>query len=216
MNVLRGYLRFLLIFLGVFALWQLIMRVGRKLLHFPAPAFIGYFLDSKLRRKMQPPSVLIERSGFRTGMRVMEIGCGSGGFTTFVARAVGEGGLVLGLDIQTAMLNQIRRKLRRAENQDIHNLMPVQGSAYELPLAKDSLDAVYLVTVLQEIPDIPRTLAEVQRVLKPGGILAVTELLPDPDYVFAGTTVRVGKTAGFQVDAVKGNLWTYTVRFKKT
>jgi ubiquinone/menaquinone biosynthesis C-methylase UbiE len=58
-------------------------------------------------------------------------------------------------------------------------------------------------------------LGEVKRVLKPGGFLAVTELLPDPDYVFKSDTVRLGRKASFELDEAAGNLWTYTVRFVK-
>ena len=51
--------------------------------------------------------------------------------------------------------------------------------------------------------------------LKPGGILAVSELLLDPDYPLRSTTVRIGAEAGFRPEATMGNLWNYTVRFRK-
>jgi len=76
-------------------------------------------------------------------------------------------------------------------------------------------DRVYMVTVLPEIPDRSRALREVRRVLKSGGILAVTEFLPDPDYPLRSTTIRICQNEGFVVDASSGNLWNYTVRFKK-
>jgi len=53
---------------------------------------------------------------------------------------------------------------------------------HKLPFDDNSFDVVYTVTVLQELPDKNRALKEMKRVLKPGGILAVTEFLPDPDY----------------------------------
>jgi hypothetical protein len=48
-----------------------------------------------------------------------------------------------------------------------------------------------------------------------GGILAVSEFLPDPDYPLRSTTIRRGLAAGFELDAALGNFWTYTVRFRK-
>ena len=54
-----------------------------------------------------------------------------------------------------------------------------------------------------------------RRVLKPGGILAVTEFLIDPDYPFISTTIRLGEEVGFVVEAAEGNWWNYTVRFRK-
>lgn len=198
--------------LKAFIVWQVAIRVLRKLYHFPAPAFIGGFLDSDYRRTLQPPDKLIQRSGIRPGMRVLEVGCGSGAYTTFVARAVGPAGRVYGLDIQPDMLRQIRNKLTRPENQDIA-IDLIHGSAYELPLADASLDVAYVVTVLQEIPDRERALREVRRVLKSGGTLAVTEFLPDPDYPLRSTTVKIGAEAGFTLDEIAGDFWNYTVRF---
>lgn len=201
--------------LAFLAAYQVLIRIARKVFHFPAPAFIGFFLDSGLRRWMQPPGRIIEGAGIAPGMRILEIGCGSGGYTTYTARAVGPDGEVAALDIQPGMLAQLERKLNRPENQDIRNIKLHQASAYELPFQNGELDLVYLVTVLQEIPDRDRALAEASRVLKPGGILAVSELLLDPDYVFPAATVRLVRKAGFEVQEVSGSLWTYTARFRK-
>lgn len=206
---------FLLVIFGIFVLWQIIIRIIRRYFDFPAPAFIGRFLDSGYRRRMQPPDKLISRSGIKEGMTLMELGCGSGAFTTFVARAVGNKGKVFALDIQPKMLEQLKNKLKRPENSDIGNIVPVEGNAYELPFEDNYFNLVYTITVLQEIPNKNKALSEVMRVLKPDGILAVTEFLPDPDYPFKSTTIKDGENAGFILDAVEGSFWNYTARFKK-
>jgi ubiquinone/menaquinone biosynthesis C-methylase UbiE len=195
--------------------WVTVAKIVRKLVHFPAPAFIGRLLDSGYRRRIQPPEQLIERSGIKKGMQVLDLGCGSGAFTTFLARAVGEKGKVYALDIQADMLKQLERKLSKPENKDIKNIKLIEGNAYELPFDDGSLDLVNMVTVLQEIPDRNKALHEVKRVLKPGGLFAVTELFPDPDYPWKSTTVKLGNGAGFVVDDVSGNFFNYTVRFRK-
>jgi protein-L-isoaspartate O-methyltransferase len=92
-------------------LWLSLAKVVRRMLKFPAPAFIGRILDSDYRRWQQPPQKVIERSGIKEGMQVLEIGCGSGAFTTFVARAVGPSGKVYALDIEPKMLAQVKAKL---------------------------------------------------------------------------------------------------------
>jgi len=214
-NLLLWVLRTFFYILGIFLIYQILIRIVRRIFPFPAPAFIGIFLDSNYRRKLQPPADVIKSSGIQSGQRVLEIGCGSGGFTTFVARVVGPTGHVEALDIQSGMLTQLERKLALPENQDIQNITLHQASAYELPFEDGVLDLVYLITVLPEIPDQSRALAEIKRVLKPGGILAVSELLLDPDYPLKGTTARRGEKAGFQVEGFYGNFWTYTVRFIK-
>jgi ubiquinone/menaquinone biosynthesis C-methylase UbiE len=214
-NHVKSFMRTCLTILGVFTVYQIVIRLIRKHWHFPAPAFIGRFLDSDVRRAMQPPDHVIARSGVRPGMKVLEIGCGSGAYTTFVARAVGPEGEVTALDIQPAMLAQLAAKLAKPENQNIHNITLREASAYDLPFEDGTLDLVYMITVFQEIPDRDRTLAEVMRVLKPGGLFAITEWIFDPDYPLMRTTINQGEQAGFVVDAALGNLWTYTVRFKK-
>ncbi len=52
--------------------------------------------------------------------------------------------------------------------------------------------------------------------LKRRGVLAITELLPVPDYPWLTTTVRIGKAGGYRLVYVDVNLWNYTVCFKKT
>ncbi len=205
----------LVVVVGLLLLHQVVMRIVRKLVHFPAPAFIGRGLDSNYRRKLQPPDKIIRRRGIKEGMQVLEGGWGRGAYTTFVARVVGGGGKVYALDIQPEMLQQLQSKLAKPENEDIRNIELVNSSAYELPFDDDCLDLVYMVTVLQKIPDRSKALQQVRRVLKPGGILSVTEWLPDPDYPFKSTTIKIGREAGLVLDEAPGNFWHYTVRFRK-
>lgn len=214
-QLIQNILQIVLIIIGIIIAWLILTRLIRRIYQFPAPAFIGYFLDSNYRRRIQPPTQIIERSGIKKGDRVLEIGCGSGAYTTFVAREVGKEGIVEALDIQPAMLAQLKKKLAKPENSDIQNIRLHESSAYQLPFEEGSIDLVYMITVLPEIPDQAKVLAEVWRVLKVNGILAVTEFFPDPDYPLSSTTSKKGEKAGFDVEGLFGNLWTYTVRFRK-
>jgi ubiquinone/menaquinone biosynthesis C-methylase UbiE len=204
-----------LVVIACIIVWLALIRLVRRFAKFPAPSFIGAALDSWHRRKMEPPREVIERSGIKPGMQVLEIGCGSGAFTVDVARAVGETGKVYGLDIEEKMLAQLKKKLSRPENSDIKNIEMVNKSAYELPFEDGSMDVVYMVTVFQEIPDKNRSLAEIKRVLKPGGILAISEWFVDPDYPLKSTTAKQVTVAGFKNDKVSGNWWHYTAKFIK-
>ena len=204
-------LKIILIIIGVLIL----ARIIRKFVHFPAPAYAGLFFNSRLRRRGQPPSTVIERSGVKPGMTVVDLGCGSGAFTPYVARAVGKEGRVYGVDIQAGMLKQLERKLATEEFRDVNNVETKLASAYELPLEDGTIDLVYMVGVLQEIPDRSRALKEVYRVLKPGGTLAVTEMLMDPDYPWRSTTRKICLREDFTPEDSLGNLWIYTERFTK-
>jgi SAM-dependent methyltransferase len=206
---------FLIVIIGLFVSYFIFLRIIRKIVPSPAPAFLGRIFDSDLRRKMQSPEKVIQRSGIQKGMQVLEIGCGSGAITTFVARAVGNKGNVYALDIQPEMLQQLENKLSQPENKDITNIKLIESSAYDLPFDDNSLDLVFMVTVFGEIPDHDKTLKEIKRVLKPGGILAITELFLDPDYLLKSTVTKKGGEAGFILDEISGSFWHYTIRFKK-
>jgi ubiquinone/menaquinone biosynthesis C-methylase UbiE len=194
----------------------IIGRILRKLWHFPAPAYLGYLLSSRLRRWIYPPQQLIERSGIKPGMVAIDLGCGSGAFTPDVARAVGDEGRVYAVDIRPAMLRQVANKLAREEFRDIRNIEIKQADACGLPFEDESIDLVYMVAVLPEIPDRARALKEIYRVLRPGGTLAVTEIVQDPDYSLKSTTIRICRRNGFTMETSAGHIWNYTVRFKKS
>ena len=214
--MLKSLRQLLLTLLVILALYQLIIRilakVFRRWIEVPAPAFLGYFLSSRFRYGLQPSAEVIRRSGIAPGMNVLDLGCGSGALTLPLTEAVGDAGLVVALDLQRDMLRQLAGRMSSA---DFTRILSVQASAYALPLASEIMDACVMSSSLQEIPDRHRALREVWRALKPGGILAVTEFLIDPDYPFLSTTIRLGEEAGFEVEAVEGNWWNYTVRFRK-
>ena len=107
-------IKILLIFLVFSIVWVfVVVRILKKFFRFPAPAFVGHFLDSNLRRTLQPPNKLIQRSGIKEGMKVLDLGCGSGSFATFTASVVGGNGKVYAVDLQPEMLKQLEYKLDR-------------------------------------------------------------------------------------------------------
>ncbi len=212
--------RIFAILIVLLLLYQMTIRILAKTLRryvaVPAPAFLGKLLDSRFRKKIQPPRVVILRSGIKQGMRVVDLGCGSGTFTFEIARHAGDKGEVFAIDIQPKMLRQLKSKLTREENTSPRKrIRVIGGSAYGIPLKDESVDVCCMVSVLQEIPDREKALREVKRILKPKGILAVTEFVIDPDYALSTTTIKLGIKAGFAVDAVLGNFGNYTVRFRK-
>ena len=190
-------------------------RIIKRIHKFPVPFLVTYFLDSGLRRWLQPPAAMIFRSGIKSGMTVLELGCGSGSCTLDIARVIGGKGKLHAVDIQQAMIQKLRIKLERAENRDLNNIEVRLASAYQLPFADSFFDVVCLVDVLQEIPDAGRALQEIRRVLKNKGILAISEFLVDTDYPLRRTTRRQCKKAGYKLKASRGNFFSYTLQFIK-
>ncbi|MCW2685425.1 MAG: SAM-dependent methyltransferase [Mycobacterium sp.] len=97
----------------------------------------------------------------------LDVGCGPGNVTASLARAAGPDGLALGVDISEPML---ARAVRAEAGPQIGFL---RADAQRLPLRDDTVDAVVSIAVLQLIPDPAAALAEMARVLRSGGRLAV-------------------------------------------
>jgi len=201
--------------LRVLLLWvlfiQVVMRIIRRYRHFPAPPFISALLDSPLRRAANPPREQVDRAGIQPGMTVLELGPGPGAFTGEIARRVGPEGRVIAVDISAEMLQKLRTKLdtEAVSNVDLH-----QADAYNLPLGDHTVDVAVLVSVLPEIPDVQRALAELRRVLKPEGILSLSEWIVDPDYPRRSTETGWAERAGFQPVESRGNFFWYTLNFR--
>lgn len=168
-------------------------------------------LMSPLRRLILPPEKLVERLGLRGDERLLELGPGPGYFSPALAEALPDGHLVL-LDLQHEMLAMVRGRLEQA---DATNTACVQGSAVELPFADGSFDAVVLVAVLGETPDPAECLAEVKRVLRPGGLYSNTEQPGDPDFTPQPILRSMAEDAGFAFEEAWGAGSNYTMAFRK-
>ena len=108
---------------------------------------------------------------------------------------------------------QLKEKVQAA---GVTNVETYVAGAYELPVEDNSVDRAFLITVLSEIPNEARALAELHRVIKPGGTLSITEEFLDPDYLFAFETVQRAEAAGFALVQRSGSFWVYTLNFVKT
>ena len=177
----------------------------------PFPPWMTPLLHSPLRRRLFSPEDAAERHGIEPGMTVLEVGPGDG-YLTLAAEArarPGTGGRLICLDLQLAML----KKLRRTLGPRTPPLVCASGS--QLPFRKGAFDLVFLAHVLGEIPDRAAALAEYARVLRPPGTLAITEGLPDPDFIRHARLVRMAAEAGFRPSMRVGHALHYTQRFRR-
>jgi ubiquinone/menaquinone biosynthesis C-methylase UbiE len=115
------------------------------------------------------------------------------------------------VDLQPQMIAAVDKRVQEAK---LTNVKTHVANAYELPPGDGSVDRAFLVAVLPEIRDRQRALADLRRVLKPGGVLSITEEFLDPDYALARTTTRWAEHAGFELAASYGNWWVYTLNFQ--
>ncbi|MHB2029418.1 MAG: methyltransferase domain-containing protein [Acidimicrobiales bacterium] len=167
----------------------------------------------------------------RSNMTVLDVGCGPGNITADLAKRL-DGGSIVGIDLAGEIVNTASSNYSKATHP---NLSFQVGDVYGLSFDDGSFEVVYAHQVLQHLGDPVRALAEMQRVLRSGGILAVR----DADYgafvwhpadpqltrwmdVYHQITMRNGATAdagrhlkewvraaGFADVAVSSSTWTF-------
>ena len=145
----------------------------------PCPWWMVPLLENPYFQLVAGADLLMDRAGIGPGMTVLDAGCGPGRLTVPIAKRVGEAGRVVALDRQPRMLRRLQRRL--AEH-GIANVETILGGLGEGRLPADRFDVALLVTVLGEIPDRAAALCEIRASLRAGGVLSVTEVLPDPHY----------------------------------
>ena len=138
----------------------------------------------------------VEATGVRAGMRVLDLAGGTGDLARLFADRVGAAGEVVHTDINGAMLAAGRDKLLNAGR----TLPTVQCDAERLPFADGRFDCVSIAFGLRNVTHKEAALAEMRRVLKPGGVAAVLEfsriwqpLAPAYDWYSFNVIPRIGK-----------------------
>jgi len=134
-------------------------------------------LESKERLQWLPPGEVLGWLELRPGMMIADIGTGTGYFAIPIARAIAPGGRVFAVDLQPELLEVLRKKL--AEPSAPANIVLLAGTAGSTGLAAGSCDLALLANVWHELDDYDAALAELTRILKPGGRLAVLDWRPD-------------------------------------
>jgi SAM-dependent methyltransferase len=110
------------------------------------------------------------------GLVVLDVGCGAGIDSILAAQRVGPAGRVLALDFLPEMLERTAAAAREAA---LDNVETVEGEMEAVPLPDASVDVVISNGVLNLSPRKARALAELRRVLRPGGELCVADLTVD-------------------------------------
>lgn len=178
--------------------------------HFPHQ--LSWLIDNPLRRLLITPQRLADRLPLTESSRLLEIGPGSGFFSAELARRVHHGRLEL-LDLQPEMLAKARRYL---EGRGFRNIGYSRADAsVNIPFPDQYFDVALMVAVLGEVSDQKACLEHVFRTLRPGGVLAVHEHVPDPDRITFPALRSLAESQRYRFGKHWGPRCNYTALFER-
>lgn len=114
---------------------------------------------------------ILAYANIRPGERILDVGCGTGVLLPYLLRQSAPDGHVFALDLSPLMLEQCRRK--HGDGDSDGRVTYVLGAAEQIPLAAETCAVVLCFSAFPHFPDKPVALAEITRVLKPGGRLLI-------------------------------------------
>jgi len=135
-------------------------------------------------------------ASLQPGQTVLDLGSGAGLDCFFAAKKVGETGYVIGVDMTPEMIERAKSSARRL---NITNVEFRQGFIEDIPVLSNTVDIIISNCVINLSPDKSKVFAETFRVLKPGGKLAVSDIVTDgplPDEVKQSLSAWAGCVAG--------------------
>ncbi|MBD3289624.1 methyltransferase domain-containing protein [candidate division KSB1 bacterium] len=135
-------------------------------LSFQMMSLIFWFRD-----KLIPPLKVLQEAGIEQGDRVLDFGCGPGGFTIAAAELVGKNGKVFAADIHPMALKKVSRKSRRRKLDHVQTI----HTDCETGIESESIDVVLFYDTLHSLDYPEKVLAELHRLLKTGGIMSFSD-----------------------------------------
>jgi SAM-dependent methyltransferase len=169
---------------GVRAVAQAFGYTPRELASIPAEANMGLSCGNPTAFASLAP-----------GETVVDLGCGGGLDVLLAAQKVGPTGKAIGIDVTDAMIELARKNAARG----MTNVAFHRATIDDIPLADASVDCVISNFVINLAPDKPAVFREIARILKPGGRLAVSDIVlkaPLPEELASDVMAYVGCIAG--------------------
>lgn len=162
-----------------------------------------------LRNIFLSPRQLMERMELKENHIVLELGPGPGFFSVPFARKLNHGKLVLA-HIQQEMLDYARKRMAKRKLENVEYYL-CSGTSIEYP--DNTFDRTFMVTVLGEVENKEVYMKELYRMLKPGGILSVSEQAGDPDKMSVNEIRELAERHNFVLHRLFGGKRNFTISF---
>lgn len=182
--------------------------------------------DALLKLKL----MLTRKIGVCNGMTVVDMGCGQGGFTASLAKAVGKKGKVLAVDVSDEYLTEFTDRLDKQGVRDMVTFIQADAANLRSVLSDESADLVASYRLLEELKQpetMPMIVKEMARISRKGGKTCIVELCTEPrneaeeayirlhkesgDSLFEPHRIveamKAAKLANVRVEKVKTNIW---------
>lgn len=159
----------------------------------PDLMFRGMAMFFQLRDAVSPRATVLDEVDLKPGYIVLDYGCGPGGYVLETARRVGPTGKVYALDIHPLAVQKVEQIAARNK---LHNVETICSNC-DTGLPDGSVDVVLLYDIFHMLGDQQGVLAELHRVLKPGGTLsAIGEHMTEGELIDGITQGRLFRLAG--------------------
>jgi ubiquinone/menaquinone biosynthesis C-methylase UbiE len=155
----------------------------------------------RFRDLLKPRGNIVKEVGLKLGSRVLDFGCGPGGYILPVEKLIGPSGKVYALDVNLTALNAVKSL---AAKHHLTNIETIQ-SDMATGLPDGSIDIALLYDVLHHLKNPDAVLAELHRVLQPEGMLSVSDHHLEDDNI----TSRISAGGLFRL-ARKGKVHHFT------
>jgi ubiquinone/menaquinone biosynthesis C-methylase UbiE len=138
------------------------------------PRFFVEFLDARrtIEGEREVKQLILEMLDLKPGAQVLDVGCGTGDDVREIAGLIGATGRIVGIDPSDALIAESKRRA-------VGSNLPAEfvlGDVRKLHFPNAAFDRIRTDRVLMFVPDIQTAIAEMLRVLRPGGRLVASEL----------------------------------------
>lgn len=166
--------------------------------HRVCPWWLGYFLASPLRKWWQDPKEILAPF-VREGQRILEPGPGMGFFTLELARLVGPQGKVIAIDLQSKMIDSLKRRVAKAGFADRVDARVVSADSLATDDLNASIDFILAFAMVHEMPDAAKFFREVATTARIGATLLLVEPRGHVKDAMFQDELKLAAEAGFQL-----------------